>query len=208
MKDGAVVVRTLALKRMLESHSGIYIAELVRKTLTKYEIPIDNIVSITTDNGPNMIKAVKVLRLYQSHLIDDFLNANQDTDLYSNAKCIKFIDTQLQNPKLQNSLNERALLQGVHCAAHTVELAINAAIEKSPEERIVIDTARDLVKKLRTPTILSLIEKKSLKKPLIDCITRWCSTFRMVCSIAFQGIFINFLPNYLNFVLILSLILK
>lgn len=178
MHNEKIVVRTLAIKRLHTSHTGIYIAELVRKTLAKYEISLDQVVSVTSDNGKNMLKAVKLLQLYQSHLIDEFLAANKEIDLHLDKKAESYINTQLQ--KLEKQIDENKLLYGVHCAAHTIELAVNDAIEKSPEEKATIAEARELVKRLRTPTILNLIEKKQLRKPIIDCITRWCSTFQMV----------------------------
>lgn len=44
----------------------------------------------------------------------------------------------------------------------------------------LISKARNLVKKLRTQTFLYLISKQNLKKPIIDCPTRWCSTIDML----------------------------
>lgn len=178
MKNKEIKVRTLAMSRMTEAHTGLYIAELVRKTLLKYGIPINQVVSITSDNGKNMLKAVKVFQLFQSHLIDDFLEANKDIELSSNKEAEKFINLQIQ--KLEHLVNDKKLVCGVHCAAHTTELAVHDAINSSPMENKVIGLARSLVKKLRTPSILTLIGKKKLRKPIIDCVTRWSSTFKMV----------------------------
>lgn len=47
----------------------------------------------------------------------------------------------------------------------------------------LISKARNLVKKLRTQTLMYLISKQNLKKPIIDCPTRWCSTIDMLESL-------------------------
>ncbi|XP_011698547.1 PREDICTED: zinc finger BED domain-containing protein RICESLEEPER 2-like [Wasmannia auropunctata] len=44
----------------------------------------------------------------------------------------------------------------------------------------LISKARNLAKKLRTQTFIYLIKKQNLKKPTIDCLTRWCSTIDML----------------------------
>lgn len=40
-----------------------------------------------------------------------------------------------------------------------------------------------MIKKLRTQTFIYLIKKQNLKKPIIDCPTRWCSTVNMLESL-------------------------
>lgn len=69
---------------------------------------------------------------------------------------------------------------GIRCAAHTLQLAINDALKKIKVISHLISKARNLTKKLRTQTFIYLIRKQNLKKPTIDCPTRWCSTVDML----------------------------
>ena len=58
-----------------------------------------------------------------------------------------------------------------------MQLAVNAVF-KERELLKVIEKARGVVKKLRTPNVNMLLKNQNLNKPIIiDCITRWSSTF-------------------------------
>jgi len=61
------------------------------------------------------------------------------------------------------------MITGVRCAAHTLQLAINDAIEVFKQD---IEKIRTYVKHLRTPTLRSLLSLKGLGIPSLDCPTR------------------------------------
>uniref|UniRef100_A0A6P7GQJ3 Uncharacterized protein LOC114345562 n=1 Tax=Diabrotica virgifera virgifera TaxID=50390 RepID=A0A6P7GQJ3_DIAVI len=66
------------------------------------------------------------------------------------------------------------------CAAHTLQLAIQDALSQDKQIGKVILDARRVVRVLRTQTFLYMLRKQNLKKPIIDCQTRWGSTFDML----------------------------
>ncbi|MDD9361769.1 MAG: hypothetical protein PV344_02445, partial [Anaplasma sp.] len=68
------------------------------------------------------------------------------------------------------SLDDSGLLQGMRCATHTLQLAVSDALKGSGCGQIVED-CRALVKKLCVQSVMSLIRKLGLKKPVIDCPT-------------------------------------
>lgn len=61
-----------------------------------------------------------------------------------------------------------------------MQLAVDDALKKTKTVSDLILKARNLAKKLRTQTFIYLIRKQNLKKPTIDCPTRWCSTIDML----------------------------
>lgn len=69
---------------------------------------------------------------------------------------------------------------GIRCSAHTLQLAVDDALKRTKTISHLISRARNLAKKLRTQTFIYLIKKQNLKKPIIDCPTRWCSTVDML----------------------------
>lgn len=71
--NGKLVSRLIGMKRMLSSHTGAYIAKMLLETLGRSNAPIDNVFAICMDNGANMLRAVTIARLFQTHLSDDFL---------------------------------------------------------------------------------------------------------------------------------------
>lgn len=61
MLNGKMSVRTIAMHVLQFSSTAENIYKIVRKYLADYDIDINQIISVTTDNGKNMIKAVSML---------------------------------------------------------------------------------------------------------------------------------------------------
>lgn len=59
--NNEIVVRCIGMEELHESHTGFYLSEVIRKCLKKYDIDVSQIISITTDNGRNMIKMIEHL---------------------------------------------------------------------------------------------------------------------------------------------------
>lgn len=71
-------LRSIGFKRMLQRHTGAYIAELILTTLKEYNIDINQVYSMTTDNGANVIKSVDEIRNTQRANYPD--NSADDLD--------------------------------------------------------------------------------------------------------------------------------
>lgn len=168
--------RTLALKRLKDSATGLNIALILLNVITDYGSNIDKVYSITSDNGSNVVKCVKIMKIFQEHILDDYLD--DDPSVFDATLFEEIVETQLS--RILHGDDNPNFLHGIRCAAHTMELSITDAFQKAKlcDE---IDIYRNLVKKLRTTNILNIIEQKGLKKPLIDGETRWItSVYRMV----------------------------
>lgn len=76
------------------------------------------------------------------------------------------------------------------------------ALKKMKTVTHLISKARNLVKKLRTQTFMYLISKQKFKKPIIDCLTRWCSTIDILENLLLLKDFCQELTvtNFQNFV--------
>lgn len=174
---------------MLASHTGAYIAKSTKEVLEKFGISVDDVYTVTSDNGANVIRASNVMKLYQSHLIDDFLTSSLQFHEQEEAYNV-FIDSELKrlNATIKDDDSGKYLHQ-IRCAAHTLELAINDALKNCELAAEIINVAREIVKKLRTDNIMNLIVVKNLPKPKIDCPTRWSSTNGMIDSLLQLEIF-------------------
>ncbi|KAF2904456.1 hypothetical protein ILUMI_01717 [Ignelater luminosus] len=62
VKDKLISLKVDAVTRLDRSFLGEYLKEVIFNTLESYKINVNNIYTITTDNGSNMLKAVKKLR--------------------------------------------------------------------------------------------------------------------------------------------------
>lgn len=57
--NGERKIRSVGMVELLQSHTGIYIAEIIVGRLKEFGIELKQIITITTDNGPNVLKMVR-----------------------------------------------------------------------------------------------------------------------------------------------------
>jgi len=67
----------------------------------------------------------------------------------------------------------------MRCVAHTLQLAVFDTLKDSNITNI-LTKVRALVRKLRNQTYIYILKKEGLKMPILDCNTRWHSTFDML----------------------------
>lgn len=68
--DLQLQLRTLATKVLEDKHTIEYLRTIMKDVLKEYGFSLQNVYSCTTDNGSNMVKLVKIIRLEQGHEID------------------------------------------------------------------------------------------------------------------------------------------
>lgn len=72
MDNGKIIARTIGMHPLHFSHTAENIAAVIKQNLEEYEILLDQVVSVTSDNGRNIIEAVSELDdCYQHHLTND-----------------------------------------------------------------------------------------------------------------------------------------
>lgn len=79
--DGLLKVVTLGMRELNMSHTADYLANVLQEVLTEYEISLPQVISITTDNGSNMLAMVKDLenKLFGDSNPED-QSSNQEAD--------------------------------------------------------------------------------------------------------------------------------
>lgn len=60
--NGKHRIRSIGMIHLDESHTGKYLANLIAKRLTEFGVINDQLLTVTTDNGSNMIKMIKDIR--------------------------------------------------------------------------------------------------------------------------------------------------
>lgn len=143
--NGKVITRLIGVRRLFSSHTGAYIAKILQETLGRFKATIDSVFAICTDNGANMVRAATITKLFQSHLLDDFLLNNLPFHDREQAYSL-FIDKELK--KRAHIIGDKSgkYAFGIHCAAHTMELAVKDALKNSIESAL-IESAREMIKK-------------------------------------------------------------
>ncbi len=59
--DGKIILRTLSTYELKNRQTGATLKKMILETLGEYEISLSQVYTITTDNGANMLLAVKLL---------------------------------------------------------------------------------------------------------------------------------------------------
>lgn len=71
------------------------------------------------------------------------------------------------------------LVNLIHCAAHTLQLAVFNVVKKDPMKKN-ISVCHKLAVAFRKPTIIAKLQDKGLHVPLLDLPTQWNRTYNMI----------------------------
>lgn len=205
--NGKVRTRTIGMETLKISQSGKNLYDLVKKKLFEFGISIEQVFTVTTDNGKNLIKLSKLLQkdLFDSEEFerandeesddDDDDEVHENNDIFGNDETSHQTDEYIFDPEvfddeyfndlLANVCKEfkceyNGLFQGISCAAHGLHLIVIEAIKNSRGESVLIEKCRELAKKLRTPNMRAALKECGKKSAIRDVKTRWSSTFNMV----------------------------
>lgn len=173
--DEHLVVRTLAMRRLLTDTSAISLAMHVRDVLEQFGAGIDDIYTISTDNGPNVIACTSTLRIMQEGATEEYL-ASCSKDNFDQTHLDNLIETESNRIAQGQELH---FLHEVRCCTHVLQLAIGDVLDTDPLKRILPEY-RAIVVNLRAPNVYNLLVTKGLKKPILDVDVRWSTVYAMV----------------------------
>lgn len=176
-RDSELVVRSLAMKCLTENASSLVIAKHIETVLQLFGLSVDNIYCVTSDNGANVLACTKILQIMQERRVNDFITSHNVNTVNTGA-LLELIEIETEK------IREGQLLQFIHqirCAAHTLNLVIGDVLGEDDLKEFLRE-CNDLVRKLRRPTIVNLLNRKGLKKAINDCDTRWNSVHNMVST--------------------------
>lgn len=175
--DKRIVLRTLGMIRLKESHTGAHLAEVVISILKEFEISLDQLFSVTTDNAGYM--------LLSSEILDEI--AEEDCDA---AAFVELSEDQIDEEFYRQLLKDTEQeflhhttpdhVKSIPCGAHRFQLAIEDALSKSTQTNHLIGKIRSIMKKLRTPNLCNALNEQKLKMPFLDNDTRWNGKYFMV----------------------------
>ncbi|CAH1733108.1 unnamed protein product [Aphis gossypii] len=208
--EGKIIIRNLATTEVYQTTS-INLKCILLKTLERYNLNPKFIYSITTDNGANMLKTVSLIREMNRdfeyfdnneemsenvHNFEDNQVHTDEENSYDVSECSDEDNNMINEqenennqetlPSIINDLGAEVhtleVLRGMRCAAHTLQLSI-LDVFKTESIKSTINKSRRLVKTLRLPKNLEALKNMDLKRPVIDCVTRWGSTYDMLESL-------------------------
>ncbi|XP_062549894.1 uncharacterized protein LOC134214559 [Armigeres subalbatus] len=181
---GAVVIRTLAMMEVKQSQTAKFLKDKILEVLDTYGVTIHQIFSVTTDNGANMIAAIKELKTCLSKQLIDGEEASKI--------CLDDDDDESANNETDMALLENLIMEFrnqlslVRCAVHTLQLAVGDVIKKNDAN---IARITKVVKETRKTKYTLYFEHKNASKAPLWCITRWGGRYEMINSIVSQEFF-------------------
>lgn len=225
--NGKQIRRSIGMLELKQSHTADHLSNVICELLQKYNVKPQQIFTITTDNGGNVLKmtrdlSAKAIALENiTSLVAESQSCDQDIENYlanvdplhelfnqtesddedDNDNESNFDDMQqtihenllqliLQNVQNRDEYSFIGGISGIHCAAHTLQLAINSGIKNLGKPiQNVVQICRRVAKFMRLKSTAHALNSAGIPFtiPHLDVETRWCSTFIMV----------NILHNYL-----------
>ncbi|XP_036322173.1 uncharacterized protein LOC118736188 [Rhagoletis pomonella] len=86
--EGKITVKTLVVKNFKEQHTADNLKQLILEALERYEINIEQIYSITSDNGRNMVKCGSLLQVdNENEESTNILDFDSDDDEGDHIDC-------------------------------------------------------------------------------------------------------------------------
>ena len=180
-KDRSRHTVTLAVRRMIGSHTAVNIRALLDKILSEWGLDYSKISATITDNCSNMVAAFK--ENLEEDDDTDVGGDESDNDADDDEMYIEEIPSNEENDFLdceESHAEEFICYNRISCFSHTLQLVVNKFSDCDSFKQLM-KHAHVLVRKFNLSTkateqLISLSGKKLTK----DCPIRWSSTFLMV----------------------------
>uniref|UniRef100_A0A182NT06 DUF4371 domain-containing protein n=1 Tax=Anopheles dirus TaxID=7168 RepID=A0A182NT06_9DIPT len=108
-----IVIYTIGMVELNDRHTGKFLKAKIMEILVLYEISLDQIFTVTCDNGANMIAAVKQLQSDLQIMINPLEDTNGRIDQSDHVDVTETIEKEFHN-----------IITLVRCAVHTMQLSV------------------------------------------------------------------------------------
>ena len=164
-------VATIAVRRLPHPHTADNIKTLMDTVLLEWEIPLNKVEVVITDNASNMVKAFKLA--LESSCEDGEVEEEEEED--------EIVDENIdfEEKEFDHDITFKFYCKRVGCFAHTLQLVMQKF--NQDQFKPLLKKVHSLVAKINrsskaTELLISLAQKKLVK----DCPTRWSSTYLMI----------------------------
>lgn len=184
-----IKIMNIGLEEIMGPTTSEVLLTHLRRILSTYNIKLEQIFSIVTDNGANYLKIGRLLKdeisqektcHYDEKMYLEYNEEVEEEEISSDSEifygmvqgCSDLDDI------LTYDLSEFGI-NLVKCGCHTLQLAISDSLKSNVA---FVQEVRNLVKYLRTPIYRNKLKTRKIKVPVIDVVTRWNSTYAMIKS--------------------------
>lgn len=184
-----IKIRTLDILELYDRHTAENLAADICKILEPYDIDLKRILTVTTDNANNMTAAVARLKTSQEKLMNG-IDDEEDSDSETEDSISDQDEQEPSTSKFEKIEFVEPILNGIRCAEHTLQLAVNDTL-KATKFKSILERIRAGVKALRKMPYKRMFKLSNKRRPKLDCVTRWNSTYLMLESLWKEKIFIH-----------------
>lgn len=179
-----VAIRTLAMLEVTQRQTASFLKSKIIETLKSYGISLDQVFSITVDNGANMCAAVKELKVeLERTMVAEVLIEQDDDEEQDNAQ--RSLSVSLLD-EFKNTINL------IRCSVHSIQLAILDVVSKSNQ---TVKAVTEIVKRCRNIKYKASFKDASASYPPVWNHTRWCGIYSMMESLTSQESFFRQLAS-------------
>jgi hypothetical protein len=126
--------------------------------LASYGITRDQILSVTTDIGSNMLTAIASMKKTPMEMKMNLIIMKMRKKSFPKMKILKKCYKMKNSSKIKEALKNPDV-EGFRCAAHTLQLAVLDAMKLAPVDRL-INRAREVMKILKNQTFMILLRRE------------------------------------------------
>lgn len=166
-----------AMIEVTESQTAKNLKTKLLEILQRYDISIEQVHSITTDNGANMLAAARQLRqLFTETMLS---GAQSESEAFGAG------EGDYEFPEgLETELSDQFNI--VRCAVHTLQLALNDVVKSTDSN---IKNITEFCKHLKKIKYKAFMDFHKASYPPLWSPTRWGGKYKMVRSIVKQETF-------------------
>lgn len=159
-------------------HTAINLRDELYSVLTEHGIDLNQIYSITIDNGRNMVKMTQLVE--KDTLEDECIEEdNEDSQSSEDETEDDIVEALLDD--LQDVVGHQSV--AIRCGAHTTQLVVSDACKQHQK---VIKAATKVVNTMRNTRFNNFFELSGAKKPPVPPPTRWNNVYNMMKSLSNQ----------------------
>lgn len=153
-----------------ESQTAKFLKSRILDVLKRYSVRLEQILSITTDNGANMLAAAK--QLQQQFVIVQIHSGNGTTE---DEDTMKILTEDNFMEALMTELTEQFSI--IRCAIHTLQLALNDVVSN---DDTLMKSITSIVKQCKKVKYNPFFDYHKEKRPPLWSPTRWGGKYKMV----------------------------
>lgn len=185
--ESSIKVTNLACREVFGSHTAVNLQAWLLDVQKDFGLKDEQLLALTIDSAANITAAADGYIDEIQESINGDLNNDIDYIKVNNIDANIFAEISFEEDDEEDGdfqVEDHVAFSGeevlpsifrIHCAAHKLQLAVNAFLKLKAIQKILI-TARTLAVKLRTPLVRSKLCAENFRIPELDQVTRWNST--------------------------------